>query len=192
MIGPPRKVVSKIQAGLKAFGHDGIEIDGRMGLKTRTAIRESMQALGGDQLIQRRQTCRDLPLLGEVEQKRAHLVETFRRDLVGPLGADGQEHDLAAEQQVSEPDGQRLDQRGDRVARGHFVEPPRNARLEAAEGRVRRRERHGMDEGDPRGGGRPPRRQHAKNNPQVSGSITGARGWSGRHGAYGRNVLEVP
>lgn len=36
----------KIQAGLKAFGNDGIEIDGVPGARTKSAIRE-FQALFG-------------------------------------------------------------------------------------------------------------------------------------------------
>ena len=36
----------KIQAGLKAFGNDGIEIDGVIGARTKAAIRE-FQALFG-------------------------------------------------------------------------------------------------------------------------------------------------
>lgn len=42
----PRDDILKIQAGLKAFGHDGIEIDGVLGLKTKTAIREFQSLFG--------------------------------------------------------------------------------------------------------------------------------------------------
>ena len=41
---PP--LIGKIQAGLKAFGNEGIEADGRMGTKTRAGIKE-FQALFG-------------------------------------------------------------------------------------------------------------------------------------------------
>ncbi|MCO5159935.1 MAG: peptidoglycan-binding protein [Mesorhizobium sp.] len=42
----PREDILKIQAGLKAFGHDGIDIDGVVGLKTQTAIREFQSLFG--------------------------------------------------------------------------------------------------------------------------------------------------
>jgi len=42
----PSEDVSRIQAGLKAFGHDGIDIDGKLGLKTKTAIREFQSLFG--------------------------------------------------------------------------------------------------------------------------------------------------
>ena len=45
-IAAPSPVVEKVQAGLRSFGHDHIEIDGRMGGKTRSAIKE-FQALFG-------------------------------------------------------------------------------------------------------------------------------------------------
>jgi peptidoglycan hydrolase-like protein with peptidoglycan-binding domain len=45
-IGAPESLVVKIQAGLKAFGHEEIEIDGVVGLQTSSAIRE-FQALFG-------------------------------------------------------------------------------------------------------------------------------------------------
>ncbi|MCO5063135.1 MAG: peptidoglycan-binding protein [Rhizobiaceae bacterium] len=40
------ELLARIQAGLKAFGNDGIEADGRMGAKTRAGIKE-FQALFG-------------------------------------------------------------------------------------------------------------------------------------------------
>lgn len=52
----PREDVLKIQAGLKAFGHDGIEIDGKLGMKTKTAIREFQSLFG-------------LPVTGEPDEK---------------------------------------------------------------------------------------------------------------------------
>ncbi|MDP3896189.1 MAG: peptidoglycan-binding domain-containing protein [Mesorhizobium sp.] len=42
----PQERIIKIQAGLKAFGHDGIEIDGVIGLKTSSAIREFQSLFG--------------------------------------------------------------------------------------------------------------------------------------------------
>jgi peptidoglycan hydrolase-like protein with peptidoglycan-binding domain len=48
--------ILKVQAGLKAFGQDGIEIDGRLGLRTRTAIREFQSLFG-------------LPVTGEPDAK---------------------------------------------------------------------------------------------------------------------------
>lgn len=42
----PDPTIMKIQAGLKAFGNEGMEIDGKIGAKTRAAIRE-FQALFG-------------------------------------------------------------------------------------------------------------------------------------------------
>jgi peptidoglycan hydrolase-like protein with peptidoglycan-binding domain len=42
----PQDDVLKIQAGLKAFGHDSIEIDGKLGLKTKSAIREFQSLFG--------------------------------------------------------------------------------------------------------------------------------------------------
>jgi len=39
-------LVAKIQAGLKAFGNDGIEVDGVMGERTRSAIREFQSLFG--------------------------------------------------------------------------------------------------------------------------------------------------
>lgn len=53
---PPREDVLKIQAGLKAFGNDGIELDGKLGLKTKTAIREFQSLFG-------------LPVTGEPDEK---------------------------------------------------------------------------------------------------------------------------
>lgn len=52
---PPDDVL-KIQAGLKAFGHDSIEIDGKLGLKTKSAIREFQSLFG-------------LPVTGEPNDK---------------------------------------------------------------------------------------------------------------------------
>jgi len=43
---PPLVEVEKIQAGLKAFGHDTMEIDGIVGSKTRAAIREFQGLFG--------------------------------------------------------------------------------------------------------------------------------------------------
>src|SRR3954454_21915835 len=48
-------LVAKIQAGLKAFGNDGIEVDGVMGERTRSAIREFQSLFG-------------LPLTGEPDK----------------------------------------------------------------------------------------------------------------------------
>lgn len=45
-IPAPSPMVEKVQAGLRSFGHDHIEIDGRIGGKTRSAIKE-FQALFG-------------------------------------------------------------------------------------------------------------------------------------------------
>ncbi|MEI5677599.1 MULTISPECIES: peptidoglycan-binding domain-containing protein [unclassified Mesorhizobium] len=42
----PSPRVSKIQAGLKAFGNDGIEIDGLVGARTKSAIREFQSLFG--------------------------------------------------------------------------------------------------------------------------------------------------
>lgn len=42
----PNEEVSRIQAGLRAFGHDAIEIDGKLGIKTKTAIREFQSLFG--------------------------------------------------------------------------------------------------------------------------------------------------
>lgn len=42
----PDDRVARIQAGLKAFGHNGIEIDGKLGLKTKGAIREFQSLFG--------------------------------------------------------------------------------------------------------------------------------------------------
>jgi peptidoglycan hydrolase-like protein with peptidoglycan-binding domain len=42
---PDARIV-KIQAGLKAFGHDAIDIDGKLGLKTKSAIREFQSLFG--------------------------------------------------------------------------------------------------------------------------------------------------
>lgn len=39
-------VLRRVQAGLKAFGNDGIEIDGVMGERTRTAISEFQSLFG--------------------------------------------------------------------------------------------------------------------------------------------------
>ena len=52
----PDPMVQKIQAGLKAFGNDGMEIDGVIGAKTRAAIREFQSLFG-------------LPVTGEPDQK---------------------------------------------------------------------------------------------------------------------------
>lgn len=49
-----RETVSKVQAALKAFGHDGIEIDGALGSRTRGAIREFQSLFA-------------LPVTGEVD-----------------------------------------------------------------------------------------------------------------------------
>ncbi len=43
---PPQERIIKIQAGLRAFGNEGIEVDGLMGAQTSAAIRE-FQALFG-------------------------------------------------------------------------------------------------------------------------------------------------
>jgi peptidoglycan hydrolase-like protein with peptidoglycan-binding domain len=43
---PRDERVMRIQAGLKAFGNDGIEIDGRMGSRTEAAIREFQSLFG--------------------------------------------------------------------------------------------------------------------------------------------------
>lgn len=51
----PDPMVQKIQAGLKAFGNDGMEIDGVIGAKTRAAIREFQSLFG-------------LPVTGEPDQ----------------------------------------------------------------------------------------------------------------------------
>lgn len=42
----PDETVRRVQAGLKAFGNDGIEIDGMMGARTREAIREFQSLFG--------------------------------------------------------------------------------------------------------------------------------------------------
>ena len=42
----PDPMIMKIQAGLKAFGNDKMEIDGMMGAKTRSAIREFQSLFG--------------------------------------------------------------------------------------------------------------------------------------------------
>ena len=42
----PDPMVVKIQAGLKAFGNDTMEIDGRIGSKTRAAIKEFQSLFG--------------------------------------------------------------------------------------------------------------------------------------------------
>jgi len=61
-------LLAKIQAGLKAFGNEGIDADGRMGAKTRAGIKE-FQALFG------------LPQTGEPEEavyrkmKAEHLID---------------------------------------------------------------------------------------------------------------------
>lgn len=61
-------LLAKIQAGLKAFGNEGIEADGRMGAKTRAGIKE-FQALFG------------LPQTGEPDEavyrkmKAEHLID---------------------------------------------------------------------------------------------------------------------
>ena len=43
---PSSEDVARIQAGLRAFGHDGIEIDGVVGMKTKSAIREFQSLFG--------------------------------------------------------------------------------------------------------------------------------------------------
>ncbi|WP_163269030.1 peptidoglycan-binding domain-containing protein [Chelativorans alearense] len=48
-------VIKRVQAGLKAFGNDGIEVDGVMGENTRSAIREFQSLFG-------------LPVTGEPDQ----------------------------------------------------------------------------------------------------------------------------
>jgi peptidoglycan hydrolase-like protein with peptidoglycan-binding domain len=48
-------LILKIQAGLKAFGNDGMEVDGVMGAKTKNAIREFQSLFG-------------LPVTGEPDQ----------------------------------------------------------------------------------------------------------------------------
>ncbi|QPC87189.1 peptidoglycan-binding protein [Mesorhizobium sp. NBSH29] len=52
----PDVLVTKVQAGLKAFGNDGIEIDGVVGSRTRNAIREF-------------QSLFDLPVTGEPDEQ---------------------------------------------------------------------------------------------------------------------------
>jgi peptidoglycan hydrolase-like protein with peptidoglycan-binding domain len=47
--------IVRIQAGLKAFGNDGIELDGVVGARTRSAIREFQSLFG-------------LPLTGEPDE----------------------------------------------------------------------------------------------------------------------------
>lgn len=42
----PDRLIVKIQAGLKAFGNDGIEVDGVIGSKTQAAIREFQSLFG--------------------------------------------------------------------------------------------------------------------------------------------------
>lgn len=59
---PSHEEVARIQAGLRAFGHDGIEIDGVVGMKTKSAIREFQSLFG-------------LPVTGEPD---AALVEKMR------------------------------------------------------------------------------------------------------------------
>lgn len=44
--GIPKEAVKRIQAGLRAFGNDGIEIDGVVGEDTRAAIREFQSLFG--------------------------------------------------------------------------------------------------------------------------------------------------
>jgi len=44
--GPGDPTIQRIQAGLKAFGNDGIEIDGVMGERTKDAIREFQSLFG--------------------------------------------------------------------------------------------------------------------------------------------------
>jgi len=39
-------VVKRVQAGLRAFGHDGIQVDGVMGKNTQDAIREFQSLFG--------------------------------------------------------------------------------------------------------------------------------------------------
>jgi peptidoglycan hydrolase-like protein with peptidoglycan-binding domain len=52
----PDPMILKIQAGLKAFGNDGMEIDGVIGSKTRAAIKEFQSLFG-------------LPVTGEPDDK---------------------------------------------------------------------------------------------------------------------------
>jgi peptidoglycan hydrolase-like protein with peptidoglycan-binding domain len=52
----PDPMIQKIQAGLKAFGNDGMEIDGVIGSKTRSALREFQSLFG-------------LPVTGEPDTK---------------------------------------------------------------------------------------------------------------------------
>lgn len=52
----PDPMVQKVQAGLKAFGNEGMEIDGVIGAKTRSAIREFQSLFG-------------LPVTGEPDQQ---------------------------------------------------------------------------------------------------------------------------
>jgi peptidoglycan hydrolase-like protein with peptidoglycan-binding domain len=42
----PASLIAKIQAGLKAFGNEGIEADGRMGARTRAGIKEFQVLFG--------------------------------------------------------------------------------------------------------------------------------------------------
>lgn len=45
-VPPTAEVVARVQAGLRAFGHEDVEIDGLMGQKTRGAIREFQRLFG--------------------------------------------------------------------------------------------------------------------------------------------------
>lgn len=60
----PDLMVQRIQAGLKAFGNDGIEVDGVVGARTRAAIREFQSLFG-------------LPETGEPD----HALYTKMRDI---------------------------------------------------------------------------------------------------------------
>ena len=42
----PDPMIMKVQAGLKAFGNGKMEVDGKMGAKTRAAIREFQSLFG--------------------------------------------------------------------------------------------------------------------------------------------------
>jgi peptidoglycan hydrolase-like protein with peptidoglycan-binding domain len=44
--GPDKDRVSRIQAGLRAFGNESVDVDGLMGAKTRNAIREFQSLFG--------------------------------------------------------------------------------------------------------------------------------------------------
>ena len=71
----PDPMVQKIQAGLKAFGNDGMEIDGVIGSKTRSAIREFQSLFG-------------LPVTGEPDAKALCQDARDRPDELRAIGAE--------------------------------------------------------------------------------------------------------